>query len=635
MPTVRDAERTIAALRTAGIHGLPCADLDDLCRRIEDGAGAALLTEDALARDRDGCVADALQRQPPWSDFPLILLARDARDDRPRAYRESMNVSLVERPVRIRSLVSVVQAALRARRHQYRVRDHLREEARQAERVRENEERLEFALSAGRLGWWDLDLRRLDLQCSALCKQHYGQPTDRPLTYEIWLGSVHPDDRARVDAAALAVAQERVDYDVEYRVVWPDGTTRWILVRGRASYAADGMPVRISGVSLDVTDRRRDEEALREADRKKDDFLALLAHELRNPLAPITNALHTMQRTNEATLRQRCQAIMERQVGHMVRLIDDLLDVSRIDRNKMELRRAPITIADVVANAVETARPAIEAAGHELAVELPAVRLVVDGDLTRLAQVFANLLTNSAKYTERGGRIRLAAHRDGSEVVVSVRDTGIGIPAAALAGIFDMLSQVDRTLERSKGGLGIGLALVKGIVELHGGRVGVTSAGPGRGSEFSVRLALIEPPAEARPPARGDRVNGRTSAARRVLVVDDNRDSAESMAELLRACGNEVAIAHDGVEAVTRAEELHPDVVLMDIAMPHLNGLDATRRIRAAPWGRDIRIVALTGWGQEADRARTFDAGCDGHLVKPVSFEALTAMLAKLRTTAA
>jgi CheY-like chemotaxis protein len=389
-------------------------------------------------------------------------------------------------------------------------------------------------------------------------------------------------------------------------------------------------------VSLDVTDRRRDEEALRAADRKKDDFLALLAHELRNPLAPIVNALSTMQRTNDGPLRERCQAIMQRQVGHMVRLIDDLLDVSRIDRNKMELRRAPLTVADVVSNAVETARPVIEGAGHALEIALPDAPLVVDGDLTRLAQVFANLLTNSAKYTPRGGRIRLEARRAGSEVVVTVRDTGIGIPPEALPDIFDMFSQVDRTLERSTGGLGIGLALVRGIVEMHGGRVGASSAGPGRGAEFSVRLPLIAPPsAGAGEVAAGGRSGWAPGRPWRVLVVDDNRDAAESMAELLRACGNEVAVAHDGLDAVARAEALRPELVLMDVAMPRLNGLEATRRIRQQPWSRGMRIVALTGWGQEADRARTAQAGCDGHLVKPVSLEALTELFAKLRDRAA
>ena len=635
MPTARDGVRTIAALRAAGVDGVLCADTADLCRKIDEGAGAALLAEEAMVRDRDGCLADVLRRQPPWSDFPLVLLAREQDRERPRVSRESMSVSLVERPVRIRSLVSVVQAALRARRHQYRVRDHLRQEARQSERVRENEERLEFALSAGRLGWWDLDAPSLDLQCSALCKQHYGRPIDRPLTYDTWLASIHPDDRARVDAAALAVVQDRSDYDVEYRVVWPDETIHWILVRGRASYGEDGLPLRISGVSLDMTDRRRDEEALRAADRKKDDFLALLAHELRNPLAPITNALQTIRRTNDGNLRERCEAIMQRQVGHMVRLIDDLLDVSRINRNKMELRRAPVTVADVVSNAVETARPVIDAAGHELTIALPDTPMLIDGDLTRLAQVFANLLTNSAKYTERGGRIRLEARRDAAEVVVTVRDTGIGIPRESLPNIFDMFSQVDRTLERSTGGLGIGLALVRGIVEMHGGKVVASSEGAGRGTEFSVRLPLVDAPSEATVEANGGRRWPRSDRPWRVLVVDDNRDSAESMAELLRAHGNEVTVAHDGLEAVARAEALHPEVVLMDVAMPRLNGLEATRRIRAQPWGRGMIVVALTGWGQESDRTRTAQAGCDGHLVKPVSLDALTDLFAKLRNRAA
>jgi PAS domain S-box-containing protein len=366
--------------------------------------------------------------------------------------------------------------------------------------------------------------------------------------------------------------------------------------------------------------------ALREQDRRKDEFLALLAHELRNPLAPIRNGLQVMRLSEDLAVRERSQQIMDRQLGHMVRLIDDLLDVSRISRNKMELRRAPVELADVIASAVETARPPIDAAGHHLELALPPGPVVLDADLTRLAQVFSNLLTNSAKYTPPRGHIRLTAERRGDEVVVAVRDDGIGIPADALPTIFDMFSQVDGSLERSRGGLGIGLALVKGLVEMHGGTVVAESDGPGRGSTFTVRL----PAGAGRPrpaPAPGPRD---PPPGRRILAVDDNQDVAVTMATMLELLGHDVRVAHDGVEAVALAEEFRPELVLMDVGMPRLNGYDATRRIRAQPWGAGITVVALTGWGQEDDRARSRAAGCDGHLVKPVSLPDLEQLIAGL-----
>jgi PAS domain S-box-containing protein len=394
---------------------------------------------------------------------------------------------------------------------------------------------------------------------------------------------------------------------------------------------------RVAVLFTDITARRLAEEErerlveqLQDADRRKDEFLALLAHELRNPLAPIRNGLQVIRLSPDRDARVRSQAMMERQLSHMVRLIDDLLDVSRISRNKMELRRTRLLLADVVASAVETVRPALDAARHELTISLPDEPIYLHADLTRLAQVFGNLLGNSAKYTPPGGRIQLEAHVDGDEVTVTVSDDGIGIPPESLPTIFDMFSQVDRSIERSTGGLGIGLALVRGLVEMHGGVVTVSSRGIGLGSTFTVRLPLYKPSTGA----DGATKNGtplRSGAGRRMLVVDDNRDSAESMAEMLRLFGNEVALAYDGMEAVERAREFHPEVVLMDVGMPRLNGLDATRRIREQPWGRGIAIIALTGWGQDADRARTREAGCDGHLVKPVSAEDLTRLLSGLK----
>jgi PAS domain S-box-containing protein len=384
----------------------------------------------------------------------------------------------------------------------------------------------------------------------------------------------------------------------------------------------------VAASGVDVTDRQQMEDALRESDRKKDDFIALLAHELRNPLAPVRNGLQVMRLAGgDANAVAQTRSMMDRQLSHMVRLIDDLLDVSRIGRNKMELRRDRVLLADVVNTAVETARPQIDAGGHDLTISLPQRPVYLDADLTRLAQVFGNLLTNSAKYTEPGGRIWISAERRDVEVVVSVRDTGIGIPAESLPIIFDMFSQVDRTTERSTGGLGIGLALVKGLVEMHGGSVTVQSGGQGQGSIFTVTLPMLTAPQNLAP-VTSDNPQSAVGPRRRILVVDDNRDGADSLAMLLRLMNNEVQTASDGVEALEAAERFLPEVILMDVGMPRLNGLDATRRIREQPWGRDVKIIALTGWGQEGDKERTREAGCDGHLVKPVSLPDLEELLA-------
>lgn len=370
---------------------------------------------------------------------------------------------------------------------------------------------------------------------------------------------------------------------------------------------------------------------LRTADRKKDDFIALLAHELRNPLAPLRNGLQVMRLAGEdAAVIAQARAMMDRQLTHMVRLIDDLLDISRITLNKMELRRTRVRLTDVINAALETAREAIEASQHQLMLTLPEEPVLLDADLTRLAQVFSNLLTNSAKYTRPGGRIWVTAIVVDHDVIVTVADTGIGIPPEALPNIFDMFSQVDRSVERSTGGLGIGLALVKGLVSMHGGAVTAASDGQGRGTTFTVRLPMLErfPEAAAEPVVEVARPS--STRRRKILVVDDHRDSAESMEMMLDLLGNDVRLAHDGLEALELADRFRPDVILMDVGMPKMNGYEATRRIRQQSWGRGMIIVALTGWGQEADRSESHEAGCDRHLVKPIDPDDLKALLDEL-----
>jgi signal transduction histidine kinase len=434
---------------------------------------------------------------------------------------------------------------------------------------------------------------------------------------------------------ALALRNGTEHNGQEIVIERPDGS-RWVaLAHANPFHDESGRVCGAVNVLMDITERKRDEEALREADRRKSEFLALLAHELRNPLAPLRNGLQIMRLANhDATAMDQARTMMERQLGHMVRLIDDLLDLSRITNGKIELRQERIDLTAAVCDAVEACRPLIEASGHELAVTLPPVPVYVDADRTRLAQVFANLLNNSAKYTERGGHIRLAVERHGSDAVVTVTDDGVGIPADKLPKVFDMFMQVERSLERSQGGLGIGLSLVRGLVEMHGGRVEAHSDGPGRGSEFVVRLT------SALSPVRGPQEDGggdgtRRSSKCRILIVDDNEDAALSLGMMLKIMGHDTRTAHDGLAAVEAAGLYRPDVVLLDIGLPRLNGYDACRRIREQPWGEGMVLIALTGWGQDEDKRLSKEAGFNFHLVKPLDPAALEKLLAGLLLTPA
>jgi two-component system CheB/CheR fusion protein len=435
-------------------------------------------------------------------------------------------------------------------------------------------------------------------------------------------------DREHTLACWRAACADQGDYDLEYRIRRHDGVYHWFRTRGVPVRDEQGKIAYWFGTCTDIEDYKRLEAALREADRRKNEFLATLAHELRNPLAPIRNGLQVLRLTDDSAARERAREMMERQLAQLVRLVDDLLDISRISRNRLELRKARITLAAVVENAVETARPLIESKGHALIVTLPPEPVYLDADLTRLAQVFGNLLNNSAKYTDPGGRIELIAQVNGRIVTVKVRDDGIGIPAEDQPRIFEIFSQVDHGIERSQGGLGIGLTLVQGLVEMHDGSVEIHSAGTGQGSEFAVRLPV------ARSNRRGEQPAGRvshvTSTRRRILVVDDNRDAVASLVMMLSILGHDTRTAHDGHEAVEQAEAFRPDVILLDLDLPKLNGYDVCRRIRQNPWGQGMIIVAATGWGQEEDRQRSHEAGFNHHMVKPVDPVALEQILASV-----
>ena len=394
-----------------------------------------------------------------------------------------------------------------------------------------------------------------------------------------------------------------------------------------------GNVVGASKIVRDVTERKllmddlqRLAADLLTADQRKNEFLATLAHELRNPLAPMSNMLEVVKRSGgDGKVLKQAHETFERQLNQMVRLVDDLLDVNRITHDRLELRPSEVELSSVIQQAIEVARPLIDAADQKLIVDLPKEPVYLNADRARLAQVFGNLLNNSCKYTSTNGTITLSAKRVDDDVLVSVKDNGAGIPSDKLNSIFDMFMQVDRSSERSQGGLGIGLTLVKRLVAMHGGSIEARSEGEGRGSEFIVRLPVICEPAVAAP--RAETVS-KSAAERRVLIVDDNRDSADSLAMLLEITGNKTFQAHDGVEALDAIEKHRPEVVLLDIGLPKLDGHEVCRRVRQQPWGRDIVIIALTGWGQEDDRRKSEEAGFNGHLVKPVDYENLLSLLA-------
>lgn len=391
--------------------------------------------------------------------------------------------------------------------------------------------------------------------------------------------------------------------------------------------------VAITALLLGAAIRERDiaEEAVVEAGRRKDEFLALLAHELRNPLAPIRNGLQIMHLARgNAPMIEQARGLMERQVEQMVRLIDDLLDVSRISRGKLRLRKERIELAVAMRSAVETCRPLFEAAALELTVVLPGEAVYLEADLTRLTQVLTNLLNNAVKFTPSGGHVWLSAERQKGEAVVRVRDTGIGIPADKLPRIFDLFTQVDSSLEKSRGGLGVGLTLVKRLVEMHGGTVAAHSEGNGQGSELVVRLPVLGP-SEPEEPSRPTKTVSPGYPGCRILVADDNRDAADSLAAMLRITGNEVCTAYDGQEAFAAAEAVRPHLILLDIGMPKLNGYAVAQRIREQVWGSEVTLVALTGWSQPEDKRRAQAAGFNHHMAKPVDPPALESFLVELK----
>lgn len=512
LPNPTDAGRTVDFLREVGIACTACADMPGLAHALSQGAGAVLLTEESVLRDTAGHLRQALGAQPPWSAVPLIVLARETTDPRVDTALVDVlaDVTLVERPVRQRTLISVVRSALRARRHQYDIRDALVERKRAAEEL------------------------------------------------------------------ARQAAQ------------------------------------------------------LREADRRKDEFLATLAHELRNPLAPVRTGLDVLKRMPNTDAARRAREMMDRQIAQMVRLIDDLMDVSRITLGKVTLKKERVMLRAVIEAAIETSRPLIDASHHTLVVNVPEEATWVDADRTRLAQVLGNLLNNAAKYTPTGGRIEITAGRDGQSAFVRIKDNGVGIAGEDISEAFELFSQLNRPLDRHHGGLGIGLALVKKLMDMHDGSVAAESEGVGRGTAFTIRLPAAAAPATTAPGI------GATAAAcgeaRRILVVDDNVDAAESLSMLLEALGHDIRMAHTGPAALTAALDFGPDLVLLDIGLPGLSGYEVAKRFRSHEKLSAAMLVAVTGWGSDEDQRKASEAGFDIHLTKPIEMSAIETVLARAAT---
>jgi signal transduction histidine kinase len=493
----------------------------------------------------------------------------------------------------------------------------------------ETQERVREGMTAARMVIWDMDLETGAVIFSNNATALFGRDWDSQQA--VWQ-SLHAEDLVMLHAARARAIIERGEYHEVVRLIRDDSQGyMWLDVKGRVQCDARGAPVAIKGVSVDITERMRAEQDLRDADRRKDEFLAMLAHELRNPLAPISAAAQLLKMPAlSPDMVRKTSEVIGRQVGHMTSLVDDLLDVSRVTRGLIDLDRKRLVVTDIVSDAVEQVRPLITSRRQDLSVVVPQDTVELDGDQKRLVQVLTNLLNNAAKYTPDGGRIELTVTPVGQDVTIAIRDNGIGIPHALLPHVFDLFTQAERTPDRSQGGLGLGLALVRSLVALHGGTVTATSEGKDRGSVFSVHLPCIaaqpEAPGRLARPPHSKRLDRRL----RLLVVDDNMDAAEMLGAFMESAGHEVAIEYEPFQAMERARVSPPDVCLLDIGLPGMDGNQLARCLRLMPQLAETTLIAVTGYGKEFDRETSIAAGFDYYFVKPADPVALVALLDRI-----
>jgi PAS domain S-box-containing protein len=493
--------------------------------------------------------------------------------------------------------------------------------------LRASEERYQLAVRGSSAGLWDWDMRTDTMFYSPRFKALLGYTAEEfPDLPSSLPGVMHPDDLMAARKSLRDHLSQDTPYQVECRLRLKSGEWRWFLVTGMAKKDATGHAFRMAGSVIDVTERKRAEQVLHEANRAKDEFIATLAHELRNPLAPIRTGLEILKKDKDnGPASGRARDTMERQLAHMIRLIDDLLDISRINSGKIRLETSRIKLAGAVESALEISRPAIEGRGHDLRVELPDQPIELMADGTRIAQTLGNLLNNAAKYTPPGGHIRLKAWQDGATAVIEIRDDGVGIPRDMLDNVFSLFTQVGRTLDRAQGGLGIGLYLVRSLVELHGGNVAAASDGPGLGSTFTVRVPCLL--ANELPAPEPEQAAPAGAAGLKVLVVDDNVDAADTLSTVLEMTGRRTHTVHDGPAVLPAARAFDPDIILLDIGLPGLSGYEVARQLRADPRFSRTVLIAVTGWGSDEDRRRSREAGFDEHMTKPVDLAALEPLL--------
>jgi signal transduction histidine kinase/ActR/RegA family two-component response regulator len=633
-PTRRDGDVTRALLKDVGLECDIVGNARMLASQLNTSIGAVVLTDAAVADPGLSSVMDVLDHQPQWSDMPVILLSkpemRSPADK--RRFGKLTNLTVLDRPTSGRALVSAVEAAIRGRARQYQIRDQLNSLQQADAALRESAERMALGVQVAGLALAEVDYASQEVHLSAEAVELFGVGDGaRTLSRAEFLKAVHPDDREEVSRRLLRPADSACSDPaaIDYRVIWPDGRVKWVSQRHHA--VLNGLrdrQVRAVIVALDATERKN-------ADRRKDEFLATLAHELRNPLAPIRTGLQALARPGgEGAAGIVIRAIMERQLSQMVRLIDDLLEVSRISSGKVVLQRSRVDLRAIAGLAIEASQPFIAAGQHEFTAELPVGPVWVDGDASRLSQVIINLLNNAAKYTADGGKLRLSLSSDETHAIVRVQDNGVGIPPEMLNEVFDMFTQVNRTLDRSQGGLGIGLSLVRRLTEMHGGKVTAESEGHGHGSAFTVRIPLM---AMAELPAESHQAANLEQSKRpglRVLVVDDIPDVADVLKMLLDLEGFDTRVAYSGAVALESAREFRPDVVICDIGLPEMDGHEIARRLRRDPDIAPATLIAMTGWGAEGEVRRTRESGFDFHLVKPVDANALLELLSHMEPRA-
>jgi signal transduction histidine kinase/ActR/RegA family two-component response regulator len=658
-PTSRDAAAIAKMLAGAHIACVVCPDVQELCSAVEAGAGAVVVSEESLIAG-ESALAACLTQQPVWSDLPIVVLSRSGAESQILAHMLASlgNVSVMERPVRVSTFLSVVRSALRARERQYQVREQFAIRERTEEVLRRTRAQQDLVVRGANVGIWYCPLPFDLLNWDETVKEHFHLPPDATVTVETFYERLHPDDREPARQAIDKSIAERAPYDIDFRTVSPDGRrVNWIRASGRAFYDDDGKPLRFDGITIDMTERvaaQLERERLLEseraarleverASRMKDEFLATLSHELRNPLNAI---LGWSQLLKSAQLPPEEVAegieIIERNARAQTQIIEDLLDMSRIISGKVRLDVRQIDLASVVRAAIDTVKPAADAKDIRIRPVLDPAAGPVSGDPSRLQQVFWNLLSNAVKFTPKGGAVQIVLERINSHLEVSVVDSGEGIPEDFLPHVFDRFRQADATTTRRHGGLGLGLAIVRQLVELHGGSVRAVSDGPGHGATFVVMLPLAAvherslPPRERRHPAAAA-VEVPTDACAdianlRVLIVDDEPDSRALLRRLLEDCDAHVIDAPGAEEGYHLVKSEQPDVIVSDIGMPGEDGFSFIRRVRALPaaQGGAIPAIALTAYARAEDRINVVMAGFQHHLAKPVEAAELIAVLASL-----